>query len=42
MIIEGGESKRKKFSNNPGYNILELYKVLVQIRFETSKTEQKW
>ena len=26
-------------SNNPGHNILELYNILLQIRFTTSKTK---
>ena len=30
----------RKFSDNLGHNILELYNVLVQIRLTTSKTER--
>ena len=30
---------KRKFSDNPGHNILELYNILVQIRFITSKTK---
>ena len=28
---------KRKFSDSPGHNILELYNVLVQVRFATSK-----
>ena len=27
------------FDYNPGHNILELYNILVQIRYKTSKTK---
>ena len=30
---------KTKFSGNPDHNILELYNILVQVRFNTSKTE---
>ena len=32
-------NQKKLFSDNPGHNILELYNVLVQVLFATSKTE---
>ena len=31
---------KRKFSDNFGDNVLELYNVLVQIRFTTSKTKR--
>ena len=31
---------KRKFSDNRGHNILELYNVLVQIRFTASKTKR--
>ena len=37
MIIESVE--RKKISENPAHNILELYIVLLQGQFVTSKTK---
>ena len=30
---------KRKFSDNPGHNILELSNILVQIQFTTSKKE---
>ena len=30
---------KQKFSNNPGPNIWELYNVLAQVGFDTSKTK---
>ena len=30
---------KRKFSDNPGHNILELYNILVLIKFTTSKTK---
>ena len=31
---------KRKFSDNLGHNILELYSVLVHVRFTTSKTKR--
>ena len=33
------QRSKTKFSGNPDHNILELYNILVQVRFNTSKTE---
>ena len=33
----GLQRAKRKFSDNPSHNILELYNILVQIRFTTSK-----
>ena len=30
---------KRKFLDNPGYNILELYNILVHIRFTANKTK---
>ena len=32
-------AKEKYMTYNPGHNILELYNILVQVRFTTSKTK---
>ena len=37
-IINGSVGSKKKISDNPGHNSLELSNILVQVRFTSSKT----